>query len=1288
MTMHKNIEAALHDVVDLKTFVDVLLRNQLGWPIEQEVTQLDDIAFEWTEDELKAKGLSKHLTEGKIFQIQPLVDDQTWGIFVLEFKRADVFTKERGTTRILREVLRGLVGSRDKRADQKTWQPDQILFICTHQYQHFRFAHFKKPTSGKGIATIATFGWGHDIPARTACEFNLPALKWPAEPGKAGEWIRAWSNAFNIEKVTRRFYDDYEEVFTLVEGSLKSQLKNDEERRKYTQMLFNRLMFLRFVERKGWLKFDGKEDYLRQLHAAGPIGNKSFFKSRIEPLFFKALAEEGYQDDVAIGQVHFLNGGLFLKHELDNKVIDIKDAAFEPIIGEQGLFYRYNFTVEESTPLNINVAVDPEMLGKVFEKLVTGRHESGSYYTPRTVVSFMCREALKGYLGGFESLVDEHDAANIKLPQARELLRRLSEVKVVDPACGSGAYLLGMLNELHTLKQILQARDEEMTPEGDYELKLKIIQNNLYGVDLDDFAVNIARLRLWLALAVDFKGKKPQPLPNLDFKIEQGDSLVSPNPQGNYDLAQSIILEVARLKSDHSRTTKPERKAELEKQVTEKRKEIAKWVRSGQKVESFDWGVDFAEVFLPRNPEATVDGEIPLGDKLAAQTQPGGFDIVLANPPYGIKCEDPLRFNFFPRKKDKDGKQEEPQSKDSYGLFMARALQLLKPGGHFTYIVSDTWRTIRSHRPLRKKLLEETQVLHLMDLPSWIFDATVNTCIITANKQKPGDQHKLIAADLRNLPSDQWNTLEANLRAIAGHGVDVQTTEYARYTYEQELISTYNNFSFFIGSPELYRLMSDPRFTKLGDIAEVKQGLATADNKYYLRRRPEARGSYDIIDDSKILTDAEIKNLTQDEKLNGVDLRNYGGRHFVPYDKGGESDTDEGWLPNYYVPTQYFIDWSMSAVKRLRTATIADIKRSHGDEDKISPGDEERIASRFQNSEYYFREGITFSRTGIYAPTFRIGSSSCFDSKSDGLFADRIDQSFLLSILCSLQFRYLFKIYQCHTVQAEGDAMEAMPVCMFASADSQKELSVLADAIIAKQREDGDYSFHSDEQSVINEILYRVIGFTQDDIREIELWYCRRYPKLAEAQNSIVEVKQKYADYLAHCELVMSKPPSYWRSHPILQLVVQGEGPQLEFKETLDYDVKTGQKNGELVKSALKTIAAFLNTTGGTLLIGVTDSGEIKGLERDFALCHKHDKDGFEQKLRNLVNDRFEPKPHNKIDLSFEQFPEGMICRVAVTATTDITHFDKDIYIRDGNLTRKLDGPALTKWVQDRRTRI
>ena len=277
--------------------------------------------------------------------------------------------------------------------------------------------------------------------------------------------------------------------------------------------------------------------------------------------------------------------------------------------GILALFERYNFTVSESTPLDIEVAVDPEMLGKVFEELVTGRHESGSYFTPRPVVSFMCREALKGYLSRFEkdqaaieAFVDRGDPSGLHNPEG--ILQALKEVKVCDPACGSGAYMLGMMHELLRLRSALFKSDAKLDPKDMYQRKLEIIENNLYGVDLDPFAVNIAMLRLWLSLIVEFDGDAPPPLPNLDFKIGCGDSLTAPDPLAGGDdnmfvqRRNELANGIAALKGQFLNAHDFASKKRLHEKIDKAEAELGEFV-TGEDIpaNAFDWRIKFCEVF-------------------------------------------------------------------------------------------------------------------------------------------------------------------------------------------------------------------------------------------------------------------------------------------------------------------------------------------------------------------------------------------------------------------------------------------------------------------------------------------------------------------------------------------------------------------------------------------------------------------------------------------------------------------------------------------------------------------
>ncbi|MFL5542939.1 MAG: Eco57I restriction-modification methylase domain-containing protein, partial [Longimicrobiaceae bacterium] len=542
-------------------------------------------------------------------------------------------------------------------------------------------------------------------PNRTGAErlAEIAAAKLPGGAAASPLAIQeVHDHAFDVEKVTRAFYQKYREVFGQVEALVRGFGEDGDGRRLFTQRLFNRLMFVAFLQKKGWLEFHGDRDYLNALWASylrqaadEPGESNEFYRDRLQVLFHAVfngrhnLMPNGGDRLIQrlVGTDLYLNGGLFEPDRLDRVPgLRVPDEAVRLILKE--LFGRFNFTITEASPLEVEVAVDPEMLGRVFEELVTGRHESGSYYTPKPIVSFMCREALKGYLrtaapqeaeAAVARFVDDHDAAGLMDGEA--VLQALREVKACDPACGSGAYLLGMLHELLGLREALFAT-RGLDAVSIYDRKLEIIQNNLYGVDVDRFAVDTARLRLWLSLVVDFEreeaGEPVPPLPNLDFKIEEGDSLAAPLER-QYHLSDAVVQAYDRAKAGYLRSHEGHKRV-ARAEVDRLRREIAEWAHAGGQVEGFDWLVEFAEVFAER-PAPALPG--------ARQPAPrgGGFDIVMANPPYVrqelIRGQKPrLAANFD---------QVHAGTADLYVYFYARALEMLAPGGMLVFISSNKW---------------------------------------------------------------------------------------------------------------------------------------------------------------------------------------------------------------------------------------------------------------------------------------------------------------------------------------------------------------------------------------------------------------------------------------------------------------------------------------------------------------------------------------------------------------------------------------------------------------------
>ena len=567
-----------------------------------------------------------------------------------------------------------------------------------------------------------------DLPRRTAVQ-QLSNIYWRWQ--EMGSLHAALESAFDVEAVTLKFFAEYKRVFENALDNIEGFGHDDEEqeaKKVFAQTLFNRLMFVYFISRKGWLSFDGDKDYLNALwkdyanNPSPPSGENApnFHTDRLRPLFFGGLNNDESRDATTyaaaralFGDVPFLNGGLFdMIHEDNWKGLFVPDSVIRSMFDD--LFDKFNFTVMESTPFDVEVAVDPEMLGKVFEELVTGRHDSGAYYTPRPVVSFMCREALKGYLqsrvgslseDAIRAFVDDRDTSGVSVSDAREIGRALDEVTVVDPACGSGAYLLGMMQELVELQTELYnvVQDSRSL----YELKLQIIERNLYGADSDQFAVNIAMLRLWLSLSIEYDDPgDPPPLPNLDFKIVRGDSLLGPDPSpDNYgDLfrhqVNSVAERLADLKARFQNATGGD-KDDLRKEIESVQSDLTDALAdSPAPKDAVDWRVQFGEVFAK-----------------------GGFDIALANPPYIQLQKNGGRLGRLYRD---IGYDTFARTGDIYQLFYERGCELLKDSaGLLAYITSNSWLRAEYGKRTRRYFSGHHTPLRFLDLGKDVFDSAI-----------------------------------------------------------------------------------------------------------------------------------------------------------------------------------------------------------------------------------------------------------------------------------------------------------------------------------------------------------------------------------------------------------------------------------------------------------------------------------------------------------------------------------------------------------------------------------
>lgn len=638
-------------------------------------------------------------------------------------------------------------------------------------------------------------------------------------------------NAFGIEKVTKEFFFEYKELFHKLAESLENIMKRDsrvseEFKNKnisvvdFSKKLLGQIVFIYFLQKKGWLGVSRKEDGSFDEWGTGPknflrklfdkkIGNyENFFNDILEPLFYEALAKERDDDYYSRFKckIPFLNGGLFEpinNYDWTKTEIILDNSIFKDILDT---FDKYNFTIKEDEPLEKEVAVDPEMLGKVFENLleVNDRKSKGAFYTPREIVHYMCQQSLVNYLQtnsdlpreDLEFFIQKGDFAmnnfiryqedmkynkvsKIKkediLPETivknyKKLDELLKNVKIVDPAVGSGAFPVGMMNEVVKARALLTHFFNGFR--SDYDLKRETIENCLYGVDIESSAVEITKLRFWLSLIVDeLDMKNIKPLPNLDNKIMCGNSLIEEfkgiklyrEPTENVTIKQAALDEFVFEKKKDSEV-KLKRLRELQQDLfNEQNRRRKEEIRS--EIENIEW--DFIEATLKEQNSEEAMKELEQYKKNKSKPfflwrlyfsdvfnrENPGFDIVIANPPYvftrGGDFSKEFKEYFKRNFKTGIGKL------NLFSLFIEEGMNLLSNKGFLTYIIPNTLFRATPYKPLRELIVNNFDIKGIVDLNECIFDGvTASTTIIGIKKEKTKDNKIKIIDSLKNLLLD------------------------------------------------------------------------------------------------------------------------------------------------------------------------------------------------------------------------------------------------------------------------------------------------------------------------------------------------------------------------------------------------------------------------------------------------------------------------------------------------------------------------------------------------------
>jgi len=622
---------------------------------------------------------------------------------------------------------------------------------------------------------------------------------------------------FSIEVVNKDFYTQIAVLFTQLAGGKRTigrkaidagrgllnlpSTVDDILHKEFSVRLIGRLVFCWFLKKK---RSDKNIPLLPEelLSAKAVPENKGYYHGILEPLFFEVLntpadsREKKYQS-APWSQIPFLNGGLFTPHDHDFyeqgssgiskhvNTLKVPDGWINELFE---IFETYNFTIDENTSVDVELSIEPEMLGRIFENLLaeinpetgeTARKATGSYYTPRPIVEYMVDESLKQYLltkakldeSKIRSLLTYEDLA-VKLTESEKesVLIALDAVKVIDPACGSGAFPMGILQKMLLILQKVdpesewwldkmlsrignKALEKKLKVENvNYIHKLGIIQNAIFGVDIQPIAVEISKLRFFLSLIVDEKvndakeNRGIEPLPNLEFKFVCTNSLIGLPKQGK---SPDQLFETEDTQSINE--LKDFRDEYLRCYGIEKEKIQIKFLKTQKKMVDFYWQrvlrpqADLhgnkREVKKQEEPEFTrmLSSWDPFSDETAGWFDSewmfgikDGFDIVIANPPY-VNISN---LNKIDRETYKKLFLVTKNKVDLYAFFIEAGSRFLKNQGILTYIIPHTWKATTSFSRLRELIFKNFELQKIAELSCGVFDATVKPVVIVLQKHK------------------------------------------------------------------------------------------------------------------------------------------------------------------------------------------------------------------------------------------------------------------------------------------------------------------------------------------------------------------------------------------------------------------------------------------------------------------------------------------------------------------------------------------------------------------------
>ncbi len=676
------------------------------------------------------------------------------------------------------DVRRKRVGLRKMIAPYLKYDVDAAIAVFADE-SHWRLSYICDMKEGVTNAKRFSYILGDE-----QGQYKTPLERLDTIYAKRGRFVlNDLREAFSVDALSDEFFDEYHIHYDRIVAELARQGKTGAVYHDYVKKLMGRIVFLHFLQKKGWLC--GDTNFMLNTFSQSNRRN-DYLESVLEPLFFGILNTEpikreqvfsrnGWQQGLVEkwASIPYLNGGLFELDDVDNLRIVLPESIFSNLFS---FLASYNFTVDENDPDDAEIGVDPEMLGKIFESLLEDNKAKGAFYTPKEIVRYMCKESLIAYLVSsvetrhgtslqddnkgkacVRAFVEQHEMQPDLEPYRGVLESTLREVKICDPAIGSGAFPMGLLNELWRCREALGTQMSRL------ELKKEIIENNIYGVDIERGAIDIARLRFWLSIVVD--SEKAEPLPNFDYKFMQGNSLIE--SYGGFDLSRIAGKTVGRpststqyvigLDSDLSQKNLQRLLREYFSVTDHQKKATMRHAINAEVKTLIRESVGGTPTFLAKleqlDPSANQDFFLwhtwfkDIFDK-------GGFDIVIGNPPYGATITE----NKEQYKKCylcTEGKYE------IYKYFFEQATKLSCQQGVIAYITPNTWQTLGYFKKMRQILFDKCEIVSITDSLYDIFaSATVDTMItiLQVNKGNKLKKYKFVEDDLKSFHILDFNT--------------------------------------------------------------------------------------------------------------------------------------------------------------------------------------------------------------------------------------------------------------------------------------------------------------------------------------------------------------------------------------------------------------------------------------------------------------------------------------------------------------------------------------------------